>query len=59
MSCRRIKQKAGRGAAVLEVGVDNVAALALYTRLGFKRVGLRRGYYPDGTDAVLMRLPIS
>ena len=53
-----MKAKAGRGAAVLEVGVDNVPAIALYKKLGFKRAGIRRGYYPDGSDAMLMRRSI-
>jgi len=40
----------------LEVRADNGVAIALYERHGFKRVGLRRGYYqPSGTDAVVMR----
>jgi ribosomal-protein-alanine N-acetyltransferase len=47
----------------LEVGQDNPAALTLYDRLGFKRVGLRRDYYTrrDGArvDAVLMRLSLA
>lgn len=29
----------------LEVAVDNVAALGLYARAGFTRVGLRKAYY--------------
>lgn len=44
---------------MLEVNVDNTPAVALYTKLGFKRVGYRRDYYPDGSDAILMRMPIS
>lgn len=42
----------------LEVAVDNLAALALYTGLGFCEVGRRDGYYqrPDGrVDALVMR----
>lgn len=38
----------------LEVAHDNVAALALYDSAGFARVGLRRGYYASGADAVVM-----
>lgn len=44
----------GDAAALLEVRVGNVAAQALYERAGFSRAGLRRGYYADGEDAVLM-----
>lgn len=39
----------------LEVRAGNTAALALYAREGWRRVGWRRGYYADGEDAVLMR----
>lgn len=50
---------AWRGAGVargwLEVRVDNVAALALYRRAGWIDAGRRPRYYPDGTDAALMR----
>lgn len=43
----------------LEVRSSNVAALALYEKLGFNRMGLRKNYYPTATsreDAVLMAL---
>ena len=38
---------------LLEVADDNVAALKLYGKLGFHKVGERKGYYPrpDGTPA--------
>lgn len=42
-------------ALFLEVAHDNVAALALYAGAGFSRVGLRKGYYASGADAVVMR----
>ncbi|WP_345712315.1 ribosomal protein S18-alanine N-acetyltransferase, partial [Kineococcus glutinatus] len=47
----------GLGAAVLllEVAAGNAAALRLYERSGFERIALRRRYYPDGGDAVIMR----
>src|SRR5687768_17318691 len=32
---------------ILEVRTGNEAAIRLYERLGFMRVGLRRGYYTD------------
>ncbi|WP_026360374.1 ribosomal protein S18-alanine N-acetyltransferase [Amycolatopsis nigrescens] len=42
----------------LEVRTDNQAALALYDRHGFARVGLRKRYYqPSGADAFTMRRP--
>jgi ribosomal-protein-alanine N-acetyltransferase len=39
----------------LEVRADNGRAQRLYERFGFRRIGVRRGYYsPSGTDAVVM-----
>jgi ribosomal-protein-alanine N-acetyltransferase len=43
----------------LEVAHDNPAALALYDSAGFQRVGLRRGYYAHGADAVVMSRPLN
>jgi ribosomal-protein-alanine N-acetyltransferase len=45
-----------KGAEVmaLEVRETNVAAIALYEKLGFKRVGVRLKYYEGRDDAVLM-----
>ena len=46
-----------RGAvcATLEVRSGNVAALAMYERLGFKSAGMRKAYYPNNReDAVVM-----
>lgn len=48
-------QTEGATATLLEVRADNVAALALYQRLGFVREGERRNYYGDGMAAVVMR----
>lgn len=45
----------------LEVRPSNAAALGLYQRLGFKAIGLRRGYYPADQgqeDAIVMRLDL-
>jgi ribosomal-protein-alanine N-acetyltransferase len=42
---------------VLEVRVNNFAAINLYKKLGFKQVGIRRGYYRDtGEDALIMAM---
>lgn len=41
--------------AHLEVRVGNTAAIGLYEGLGYRRVGVRRGYYADnGEDALLL-----
>jgi len=39
---------------LLEVRSGNLAAIALYRRYGFTESGVRRGYYADGEDALLM-----
>jgi ribosomal-protein-alanine N-acetyltransferase len=38
----------------LEVRSNDAAAQAFYDRVGFRPVGLRRGFYPDAADAVLL-----
>jgi len=40
--------------ATLEVRAGNLPALAFYERHGFLQAGLRRHYYQDGEDAVIM-----
>ena len=56
-------RQAGAGVAFLEVAVDNHAAAALYAGLGFRRAGVRRGYYDRGkagaADALVMRLDLN
>jgi [ribosomal protein S18]-alanine N-acetyltransferase len=47
----------GATAATLEVRTGNIAARALYRRLGFVPVGTRPAYYTDtGEDAIIMWL---
>ena len=47
----------------LEVRASNLRALAIYERQGFRRVGVRKGYYPaEGharEDAVVMSLRLN
>ena len=40
----------------LEVRAGNVAARRLYRHLGFRDLGVRRGYYGPGQDAIVMEL---
>lgn len=45
---------AARMVLVLEVGVDNARARALYARAGYRETGRLADYYEDGTDALRM-----
>ena len=47
-------QAAGAEVARLEVRIDNEPAIALYLAHGFVQDGVRKGYYLDGLDAILM-----
>lgn len=38
----------------LEVRASNSGAIALYQQLGFKQVGVRKRYYENGEDAIMM-----
>jgi ribosomal-protein-alanine N-acetyltransferase len=49
----------GISRALLEVRVGNLGAINLYREFGFTDCGLRRCYYPDGEDALLMELSLS
>jgi [ribosomal protein S18]-alanine N-acetyltransferase len=45
----------------LEVRPSNLGAQALYRRFGFRKVGVRRGYYPAHSgreDALVLSLPL-
>lgn len=50
---------AGAERIVLEVAATNAPALALYEKAGFSRVGLRRAYYADRSDALLLAAQLS
>lgn len=43
----------------LEAASDNIPALSLYGGAGFKQVGRRPGYYPGGSDALVLRLDLT
>ena len=42
----------------LEVRVDNLIAIKLYEKFGFKAVGFRKKYYEGSTDGLLMKLDL-
>jgi ribosomal-protein-alanine N-acetyltransferase len=42
----------------LEVRPSNTVAISLYTHCGFVTTGIRRAYYENGEDAVLMKYEI-
>ena len=56
-----MEEAARRGARemFLEVAAANPAARALYAACGFTEVGLRRGYYAGGGDALILRAPLT
>lgn len=42
---------------ILEVNSQNINAIKLYEKMGFKQISVRKAYYSDGNDAkVLQRL---
>jgi ribosomal-protein-alanine N-acetyltransferase len=52
----------GARSLFLEVRPSNRAAQALYTRFGFHRIAVRRGYYPAHAgreDALVLTLPLA
>ncbi|MBS3798176.1 ribosomal protein S18-alanine N-acetyltransferase [Pseudoalteromonas sp. BDTF-M6] len=55
-----IKDSTARNAELmfLEVRESNTAAIALYEAYGFITNGVRKKYYPDGEDALLMMKPL-
>ena len=53
--CLRLFCDSGTKKVFLEVRESNHAARALYTKFGFKPIGLRKGYYTDTReDAIVM-----
>lgn len=51
----RKSEELGLSIITLEVRAGNEAAMALYEKMGFRKVGTRPGYYAKGSeDAVLM-----
>ncbi|MFI6320763.1 ribosomal protein S18-alanine N-acetyltransferase [Nonomuraea sp. NPDC050556] len=52
-----LTEAARRGALeiFLEVRADNPRARAVYEHFAFEEIGVRRRYYDDGTDAIVMK----
>ena len=42
-------------AMMLEVGVENAGAIALYEKLGYQTISTRKNYYGQSLDAFVMR----
>ena len=56
-----LARRRGARSVFLEVRPSNLAAQALYTRFGFRRIALRRGYYPAHSgreDALVLTLAL-
>lgn len=52
--CTAFKQRDAE-AVFLEVREDNIPARRLYEKCGFLEIGLRKNYYEDGQNAIIMR----
>lgn len=55
------QEASARGAEqiLLEVRADNPRAQRLYARNGYQQIHTRRGYYPGGVDALIMRAQLT
>lgn len=45
----------GGDSMMLEVEINNEAAIALYTKLGYEKLNIRKNYYGAGKDAQIMK----
>ncbi len=52
--CVQVGQLNGVQTLFLEVSVNNQAARTLYEKQGFEKLGLRKKYYEDGSDALVL-----
>lgn len=57
-----LARRNGLASVLLEVRPTNQRALAIYSQYGFRRIGIRKNYYPAPNntreDAIVMRLPL-
>ena len=49
----------GVSAIALDTATDNVSAIAFWQKHGYRKIGIRKGYYPNGRDAFAMTKPIA
>jgi ribosomal-protein-alanine N-acetyltransferase len=57
-----LARKRGARSLFLEVRPSNEAGQALYTRFGFRKIAVRRGYYPARAgreDALVLTVPLA
>ena len=59
LAAEALAAAAGARTMYLEVAAPNQPAGALYASCGYTLAGRRRAYYRDGSDALLLRKPIS
>jgi len=52
--CHKELAELGAKNFFLEVKENNIAAISLYKKLGYKKISERKGYYADGENAVIM-----
>ena len=53
-ACEKAARERGCRELVLEVRPDNLVAIGLYERAGFRVVGRREAFYEDGTTAIVL-----
>ncbi len=51
-------KKSGRKYAFLEVRKSNIVAMALYNKLGFDPISVRKKYYDGIEDAIIMKFEV-
>lgn len=54
-----LEELAGKRDIILEVNCENFPAIELYKKKGFINYAVRKRYYPDGKDAILMRREVT